>query len=206
MGLKMSGLSTKGRGRGPEGERVVLLDERANPIGTADKALVHHASTPLHLAFSCYLFDEAGDVLVTRRALSKPTWPGVWTNSFCGHPEPGETPEAAVVRRARQELGAEIRDLRLSDPEFRYCATDPDGVVENEVCPVYEATISGSLSPRPDEVMEWAWVSPASLARAVLSAPFAFSPWMVLQIPALERAAKPDAVAPACGGSEGPGA
>lgn len=171
-------------------ERVVLLDPSANAIGTADKRTVHHHSTPLHLAFSCHLFDEMGNVLVTRRALSKPTWPGVWTNSFCGHPCPDETIEAAVARRAEEELGARIQDLRLLDPDFRYRATDSSGIVENEVCPVYEATVSGALSPSPDEVMEWAWVDPASLIGAATLAPFAFSPWMVLQIPALDAAAK----------------
>lgn len=174
--------------KGASAERVVLLDESGRPIGTAEKSRVHSDSTPLHLAFSCYLFDEAGNVLVTRRALSKQTWPGVWTNSFCGHPRPGEAVEAAVERRARQELGIDIRDLRLVDPDFRYRAIDPSGVVENEVCPVYEAVVSGALSPRADEVMDWAWVSPVSLAQSSILTPFAFSPWMVSQLAARERA------------------
>lgn len=170
------------------GQRVVLLDERALPIGEADKLLVHTHATALHLAFSCYLFDDAGRVLVTRRALSKATWPGVWTNSFCGHPEPGEAMPAAVERRARQELGAGIQELRLVDPDFRYRAVDPAGIVENEVCPVYTAMISGTLSPRPEEVMEWAWVDCSSLAQAAMLTPFAFSPWMVLQLRAMQWA------------------
>lgn len=191
----MSERSAQGRSSGLEIERVVLLDESATPIGTADKALVHSDSTPLHLAFSCYLFDDSGRVLVTRRALSKLTWPGVWSNSFCGHPGPGESMEAAVKRRAWQELGVEISELRLADPDFRYRAVDASGIVENEVCPVYAAKIAGSLSPRPDEVMAWAWVDPAALAQAAFAAPFAFSPWMVLQLPAVEGDRAPSASA-----------
>lgn len=171
----------------PAVELVILLDEGANPIGSADKRLVHTEATPLHLAFSCYLFDEDGNVLVTRRALSKLTWPGVWTNSFCGHPAPGEDIESAITRRAAQELGTSIRDIQIVKNDFHYRATDANGIVENEVCPVYRATIAGALTPHPDEVAEWAWVNPASLGSAATQAPFAFSPWLVLQLPFVQE-------------------
>jgi isopentenyl-diphosphate delta-isomerase len=165
-------------------ELVVLLDDAGRPVGTTEKATVHTATTPLHLAFSCHVVDDRGRVLVTRRALSKKTWPGVWTNSYCGHPAPGETPADAVRRRASQELGIEVSDVEVILPDFRYIATDASGVVENEICPVFTARVVGVPDPSPDEVAEWAWVEPAELRRAVAAAPFAFSPWLGWQLEA----------------------
>ncbi|WGD36407.1 isopentenyl-diphosphate Delta-isomerase [Lysinibacter sp. HNR] len=166
-------------------ERVVLLGHHGEVVGTADKSTVHSKNTPLHLAFSCYVLDREGHLLVTRRALVKPTWPGVWTNSFCGHPAPGESFESAIFRRAADELGAELEGLSVELPEFRYRAVDANGIVENELCPVYTATLRGQIRPNATEVAEWAWVSPRSLTEAVRLAPFAFSPWLVMQLPLL---------------------
>ncbi|MFD5226793.1 isopentenyl-diphosphate Delta-isomerase [Microbacterium sp. NPDC058342] len=162
-------------------ERVILLDEDGSPRGVAVKSAVHTESTPLHLAFSCHVVDQDGRILVTRRALGKATWPGTWTNAFCGHPEPFEPIPDAVARRGRQELGLELRDMRLVLPDFRYRAVDASGIVENEVCPVYTAVAVGPLVPHPDEVMEHRWVNPADLAASLTTAPWAFSPWLVMQ-------------------------
>ncbi len=171
-------------------EQVVLLADDGTPIGTADKASVHTTDTPLHLAFSCHVSDGAGRLLVTRRALAKRTWPGVWTNSFCGHPAPGEPMQEAIARRGLEELGITVSALTLAVPDFRYTATDADGLVENEICPVYTATTDDEVLPDPDEVAEFRWVDPDRLAEAVAAAPWAFSPWLALQLPALAAAAR----------------
>jgi isopentenyl-diphosphate delta-isomerase len=163
-------------------ERVILVDDAGAPIGLADKRTVHSADTPLHLAFSCHVFDAEGRVLVTRRSLQKLTWPGVWTNSFCGHPGPDEPVEHAIARRAERELGLTVREIALVVPDFRYRATDASGIVENEVCPVYRAVADSPVDPRHDEVAEYAWVEPDALQTAVLAAPYAFSPWLALQL------------------------
>lgn len=164
-------------------ELVRLLDDDGTEIGTADKSLVHGDNTPLHLAFSCHLLDGAGRTLVTRRALSKLTWPGVWTNSFCGHPAPGETLEDSVRRRAGVELNLEVTDIRPALPDFRYRAVDASGIVENEICPVFTAVYTGDgvISPNPDEVCDWAWADMGDLEESVEATPFAFSPWLVRQ-------------------------
>lgn len=169
-------------------ERVVLVDDAGNPVGTYPKATVHTTETPLHLAFSCHVTHaETGDILVTRRALTKATWPGVWTNSFCGHPGPGETPAEAVARRAFQELGMEVAEVTTILPDFRYRAVDASGIVENEICPVFTAVAVGSPDPSPDEVAEWAWIAPDELAASVTAAPFAWSPWLGWQLAAWPR-------------------
>lgn len=165
-------------------EQVVLLDERGSPIGARDKSEVHTHDTALHLAFSCHLLD-AGRILLTRRALGKQTWPGVWTNSFCGHPAPGEALEDAVRRRARHELGLELEHVRVVLPDFRYRAVDASGIVENEVCPVFVARPVGDPQPNPDEVAEHRWVEIDAIGTAVASTPFVFSPWLALQLPEL---------------------
>jgi isopentenyl-diphosphate delta-isomerase len=162
-------------------EDVVLLDDAGTPIGTAPKSSVHDSDTPLHLAFSCHIVNSAGQVLVTRRALHKRTWPGVWTNSFCGHPQPDEPVRDAVRRRAAFELGYVLADVDLVLPEFRYRAIDASGVVENEVCPVYLARTDEDPRPNPDEVVDSRWVDAGELAAALRATPWAFSPWLVLQ-------------------------
>ncbi|UTT63446.1 isopentenyl-diphosphate Delta-isomerase [Microcella humidisoli] len=174
-------------------ETVVLLAEDGSVVGTAPKATVHTTDTPLHLAFSCHVFDEHGRVLVTRRALDKRTWPGVWTNAFCGHPAPGEDTVQAIARRAERELGLRITDVRVALPDFRYRAVDASGIVENEICPVYTARAAGELSPAADEVAEWAWIDPAELRAAVAATPFAFSPWLGWQLAAWEGDYSPSA-------------
>lgn len=176
-------------------ELVVLADKDGNPAGTAPKATVHTGDTPLHFAFSNYLLDEHGRLLMTRRALGKTAWPGVWTNSYCGHPGPGESPEQALRRRARQEVGLDpeaVLDVRPILPDFTYRAQDSSGIVEWEICPVYVSRMDTGHRPKPEpsEVDSLAWSDPADLFAAVDAAPFAFSPWLVEQLshPALRQA------------------
>lgn len=162
-------------------DTVVLVDEEGNEIGTAPKSSVHGSDTALHLAFSCHVYNSAGQTLVTRRALDKKTWPGVWSNSFCGHPRPAEPVVAAVHRHAAHELGLVLRDVELALPLFRYRAVDASGIVEHELCPVYTAYVDDEPRLNPREVVEALWVDPADLATSLRATPWAFSPWLVLQ-------------------------
>jgi isopentenyl-diphosphate delta-isomerase len=166
----------------------VLLDEDGQPCGTATKAEVHHEHTPLHLAFSCWLLD-AGDelrVLLTQRAGSKLTWPLIWTNSFCGHPAPGEEMTDAIHRRAAAELGAKVRDIEVVLPDFRYTARMSNGIVENEICPVHLGVLVGDLDPDPEEVEAFRWIEWRAFRKQIDETPEKFSPWLLDQLPQLE--------------------
>jgi isopentenyl-diphosphate delta-isomerase len=178
-----------------ESDDVVLLDDDGRAIGTAPKSSVHGTHTALHLAFSCHVLNAAGQVLVTRRALGKTAWPGVWTNSFCGHPRPAEPVLAAVHRRADYELGLELADIELALPLFRYRATDANGIVEHEVCPVYLARTASEPILNPLEVADAEWVDPGDLAVSLETTPWAFSPWLVLQAKQLHLFDAPERLA-----------
>ena len=200
---------TGAAGPGPV-EEVVLLDEDGRAIGTAAKAEVHGTETPLHLAFSCYVFDGAGRLLVTQRALAKPTFGGVWTNSCCGHPAPGEPIAEAVRRRVGQELGLELVDVTLTLPRFRYRAVVASGpyagFVEHELCPVFTAGATGDPRPDPAEVEAWEWVPWAEFRADVLAGRREVSQWCAEQVAELPEdprsapAADPAALPPAARG------
>lgn len=140
-------------------ELVVYVHEDGTPTGeTATKLNAHTAHTKLHLAFSCYVFNDSGDLLVTQRALSKKVWPGVWTNSVCGHPAPKETMESAIARRLKFELQMTATDVQVVLPNYTYTTPPFNGIIENEFCPVYVARSSDHPDPNPEEVEDYSWM------------------------------------------------
>lgn len=166
-------------------EEVVLVDDEGRAIGTQPKATVHSTHTPLHLAFSSYVFNSREELLVTERAHHKVTFPGVTTNSCCGHPSPGEDMPDAVVRRLSQELGIRASAPRLLLPKFRYRAVMSNGVVENELCPVFGVFYDGpDPEPDPEEVARAEWI-PWKQFLEFAAGEGAVSPWCFEQISAL---------------------
>jgi isopentenyl-diphosphate delta-isomerase len=177
-------------------ELIVLVDDDGEPIGTADKLASHHAETPLHLAFSCYLFDARGRLLVTRRAADKLVWPGVWTNSVCGHPAPGESTAAAIERRLSYELGMRADAIEPVLPRYRYRAPPFRGIVEHEFCPVFAARAAGDPQPNPAEVADVAWVDWGDFVHAAQTdSDDAYSWWCKDQIAEMGATAKERAAA-----------
>ena len=178
----------------------MLVDEHGRPTGTAEKWSSHHAETPLHLAFSCYVFDAAGAFLMTRRAQTKKVWPGVWTNSACGHPAPRESFDDAIQRRLRYELGMTASDIEVVLPEHLYRAPPFAGIVEYEFCPVFVARQASEPEPNPIEVGACAWIDwDEFTARALADTDDEYSWWCKNQLrelvghPLIERYARPAA-------------
>ena len=144
-------------------EQIVFVDENGHPTGEVGPKLEsHNNATKRHLAFSCYVFRPSDNkFLVTQRALSKKVWPGVWTNSFCGHPMPGESFEDAIRRRGKDELGIEIIDdeaITCVLPDYFYTTPPYNGIIENEFCPVFVAYVTADIKPNPSEVETYMWL------------------------------------------------
>lgn len=164
-------------------EHVVLVDEHNNPIGTMPKAEVHSSETPLHRGFSLFLFNDKGELLLQQRALSKKTFPGVWSNTVCGHPAEGEAPQAAASRRLSFELGLDIAEaeIHMILPDFRYTA-EMQGIRENEFCPVMAVFKNVEPEPNPDEVEATQWVDWNTFVQTCQEKPETYSKWAVEEV------------------------
>jgi isopentenyl-diphosphate delta-isomerase len=140
-----------------------LVDENGTTIGTAEKVSAHLPPGRLHRAFSVFLFDEQGRLLLQRRALCKYHSPGVWSNTCCGHPYPGEPPFVAAARRTGEELG--IAPALLGEAgTVRYNHPDPaSGLVEQEYNHVFVGLLKETPRPDPQEIAETAFVTPDEL-------------------------------------------
>jgi len=140
-------------------ELIYYVNSDDTPTGeTSEKYAAHTENTKLHAAFSVYVFNEKGQFLVTQRAFGKKVWPGVWTNSCCGHPFPDESREEAIKRRLHYELGMEATNVQVVLPHYTYKTPPYNGIIEHEYCPVYFAIAASDPAPNPDEVAQFHWV------------------------------------------------
>jgi len=157
-------------------EQVVLVNEQNVEVGTAPKAAVHTKKTPLHRGFSAFIFNPKGQLLVTKRALTKKTFAGIWSNTVCGHPAPNEGNVEAVERRLLEELGIRAESIdKVAD--YRYCFPDINGIVENEICPVFLGYCERDPNANPVEIAEWKWMGWQEFLEAIDTHPDEFSPW-----------------------------
>ena len=141
-------------------ELVVLVDNNNNPIGTAEKDTVHTTDTPLHRAFSLFIFNSHNQVLLTKRASSKKTFPGVWTNTVCGHLAPEETPVAAATRRLQEELG--ISGIQLQNIGSTHAQDTGEKFKRRHMFRVYVCK-AVPVKLQKDEVKSVFWSNPKDL-------------------------------------------
>jgi isopentenyl-diphosphate delta-isomerase len=157
-------------------DKIVFVDEDNTPIGTASKLESHNDDTRLHRAFSVFIFNRRGELLLQQRALSKKTWPGVWSNSCCGHVMLHESVVRAAARRLKYELGLGGIELGIALPNFRYRA-EKDGIVENEICPVLIGVTDTEPVPNPTEVANVKWIGWSEFLTSLDDPGTDISPW-----------------------------
>ncbi|MCY3677080.1 MAG: isopentenyl-diphosphate Delta-isomerase [Gemmatimonadetes bacterium] len=158
-------------------EEVILVDRSDREIGRSEK-MTAHIKGWLHRAFSVFVFDDRGFLLLQRRAESKYHTPGLWTNTCCSHPRPGEQVLYAGRRRLREEMGFSCDLSRAFS--FLYHARFPNGLVEHELDHVLVGHWNGTPSPDPGEVRDWRWVASDVLTPLLLTDRQLFTPWFVL--------------------------
>lgn len=169
-------------------EKVVLVDEADNVIGTMLKETVHQLETPLHRAFSLFIFNHNKELLIQQRSHKKLTWPLSWSNSCCGHPLPGESDHAAITRRVANELGARVNKIAFMSP-YRYRFTR-DNITENEICPIYVAILASDIILNPDEVETVQWLDWQRWLMEIQNNSDKYSEWCIEESLILANSAK----------------
>ncbi len=162
-----------------EQDALILVDEQDREIGSASKAACHDGDGQRHRAFSLFIFNPAGQVLLQQRAPGKRLWPGFWSNSCCSHPRLGETLTVATERRLAEELRlrAELSFLY----RFEYIARFGDAGTEHELCAVYAGRTDGIPNPNRNEIAAWRWEDPVQVSTELAQAPEQFTPWFQLE-------------------------
>jgi len=158
-----------------EEEKLILVDSDDNEIGYASKARCHNGEGVLHRAFSLFLFNEAGELLLQQRGEDKRLWPGFWSNSCCSHPRRGETLEVATARRLSDELNIEAELEHIY--RFSYQAGFGGEGSEHELCHVYLGRTPTNVRPNDSEIAAIRFLSPGELDREMSGQAHKFTPW-----------------------------
>ncbi len=156
-------------------ERVVLVDEQDNETGTEEKIRAHKDGGKLHRAFSVFIFNSKGQLMIQHRASSKYHFGGLWTNTCCSHPRPGESAIEAGHRKLRQEMGFDT-DLKEAFT-FIYKAEFNNGLTEHELDHVLIGKYESEPAPNPEEAEGWKWVELEELRKDMKEHPEKYTPW-----------------------------
>ncbi len=161
-------------------EDVILVNERDIPLGTMEKMEAHRKAL-LHRAFSVFIFNSKGEMLLQQRAGEKYHSAGLWTNACCSHPRPGEETLDAAIRRLREEMGFTVPLEKAF--HFVYRTEFDNGLTEYEFDHVFIGRYDGALHPDPCEVSDYAYRSIEDIRAALLSRPESFTSWFHLAFP-----------------------
>ncbi len=165
-------------------EPLILVDANDREIGFESKVACHAGPGKLHRAFSVFLFNSAGALLLHQRSEQKELWPGYWTNSCCSHPRRGEDISEAARRRVEEELGI-WADLRFQF-KFEYQVPFEDRGSEHELCSVFVGRVEGEVKVNRNEISDWRFVTPEVLDQEMAADPERFTPWLEIEWPRLK--------------------
>jgi isopentenyl-diphosphate delta-isomerase len=171
--------STRHRIVSSDEEQLILVDAADREIGTLPKSDCHDGAGILHRAFSLFVFNAEGALLLQQRHADKRLWPLFWSNSCCSHPRAGEEMDLAVGRRLEQELG--LRAALSFLYKFEYTAHFGDAGTEHELCWVYAGTTTSEPVINTTEIANWRWIAPAALDAELATSPEHFTPWFKLE-------------------------
>jgi isopentenyl-diphosphate delta-isomerase len=168
-----------------ETEELILVDADDKETGFLSKAECHDAGGILHRAFSLFLFNSDGELLLQQRGSDKRLWPGFWSNSCCSHPRRGESMDVATQRRLRDELNIES-SLQFV---YKFCYTAEFGSAgaENELCHVYLGRITESVRPNDHEIDDIRFIGSQDLTKEFAAESESFTPWFKLEWQTLVR-------------------
>ena len=156
-------------------EHVILVDENDNEIGTEEK-IQAHKSALLHRAFSVFVFNKKGELLLQKRAAGKYHSAGLWTNTCCSHPRQGEDTEVAAHRRLQEEMGFDCPVEHRGHVVYK--APFSNGLTEHEFDHLFVGHYDGDVTPNPDEVEEFLWVHPEDFRKDVEAHPSKYTAWV----------------------------
>ena len=165
-------------------EQVILVNEQDVETGTIEKMEAHRKAL-LHRAFSVFIFNAKGEMLLQQRAMGKYHSPGLWTNTCCSHPRPGEEIEEAATRRLKEEMGIDSSLIKKFD--FIYRTEFENGLTEYEFDHVYTGTYDGSLNPDKQEVNDYCFRSIEEIKSDLNQRPEKYTAWFKIALPILNE-------------------
>jgi len=176
----VSNLRTQNEIVSSEAEQLILVDTDDQELGSDTKEACHDGEGLLHRAFSVFLFDKDGELLLQQRSGEKRLWPLYWSNSCCSHPRVGETMNDATLRRMHQELGVTCNNLQYLY-KFYYRANFGSQGSEHELCSVYIGSTTDEIAVNVHEISDWKFISAANLNDELNDSPDSFTPWFKME-------------------------